>query len=61
MARAHAQAGQPALIAGNLGKGDQFDEALTDFATAYAEQNESDYKALVRATRRGRIEVYTES
>jgi hypothetical protein len=53
LARAHAQAGQPALTAGYLGKGDQFDEALTDFATAYAEQNESDYEALVRATRRG--------
>ena len=49
------------MIAGYLGKGDQFDEAVADFATAYAEQNESDYKALVRATRRGRIEVYTES
>jgi len=61
LARAHAQAGQPALIAGYLGKGDLFDEALTDFATAYAEQNESDYKALVRATRRGRIEVCAES
>jgi uncharacterized protein (DUF2252 family) len=27
----------------------------------YARQNESDYKALVRAARQGRIEVYTES
>ena len=47
LARAHARAGQPSLIAGYLGKGDQFDEALTDFATAYAEQNASDYQALV--------------
>ena len=61
LARAHARAGQPALIAGYLGKGDQFDEAVADFATAYAEQNERDYKALVRAVRQGRIEVYTES
>ena len=57
LARAHARAGQPALIAGYLGKGDQFDEAVADFATAYAEQNERDYKALVRAARQGRIEV----
>jgi hypothetical protein len=57
----HARAGQPALIAGYLGKGDQFDEAVADFATAYAEQNERGYKALVRAARQGRIEVYTES
>jgi uncharacterized protein (DUF2252 family) len=61
LARAHARAGQPALIAGYLGKGDQFDEALADFATAYARQNERDYEALVRAVRQGRIEVYTES
>ncbi len=61
LAWAHARVGQPALLAGYLGKGDQFDEALTDFATAYARQNERDYKALVRALRQGRIEVCTES
>ena len=61
LARAHARAGQPALIAGYLGKADQFDQAVADFATAYAGQNESDYKALVRAVRQGRIEVFTES
>jgi hypothetical protein len=61
LAMAHARAGQPALIAGYLGKGDQFDEAVADFAIRYAEQNERDYQALVRAVRQGRIEVYTES
>ena len=62
LARAHARAGgQPSMIAGYLGKADQFDEAVADFATAYAEQNERDYKALVRAARQGRIEVHTES
>jgi hypothetical protein len=47
------------VAAGYLGKGDQFDEAVADFATAYARQNENDYKALVRAARQGRIEVQT--
>ena len=60
LARAHARAGQPALIAGYLGKGGQFDEAVADFATAYARQNELDYKALVQAARQGRIEVQME-
>ena len=60
LARAHARAGQPSMIAGYLGKGDQFDEAVADFATAYAEQNERDYKAMVKAARQGRIEVSTE-
>jgi uncharacterized protein (DUF2252 family) len=60
LARAHAKAGQPSLIAGYVGKGDQFDEAVADFATAYAQQNERDYQAMVRAARQGRIEVQTE-
>ena len=58
---AQARAGQPTLIANYLGKGDKFDEAVADFATAYAEQNERDYKALVRAAQQNRIEVYTKS
>jgi len=61
LARAHARAGQPARIAGYLGKGDQFDEAVADFATAYTQQNELDYKVMVRAARQGSIKVYTES
>ena len=61
VARVHPWPGEPALIAGYLGTGVQFDEAGVDFATAYAEQNERDYKALVRAAQQGRIEVYTES
>jgi hypothetical protein len=35
LARANAKGGQPALIAGFLGKGDQFDETITNFAIAY--------------------------
>ena len=61
LARAHARAGQPALIAGYIGKGDEFDEALAEFAISYARQNERDFEALVEAARKGRIEVYTES
>jgi hypothetical protein len=61
LARAHARAGQPALIAGYMGKGDEFDEALAEFAVSYAQQNERDFEALVEAARKGRIKVYTES
>jgi uncharacterized protein (DUF2252 family) len=61
LARAHARSGQPSLIAGYLGKGDQFDQALSDFAVTYAEQNERDYHALLNAVRQGRIKVYIES
>jgi uncharacterized protein (DUF2252 family) len=50
LARAHAKAsGHAAAIAGYLGKGDAFDSALTAFAQAYADQNERDHAALVKA------------
>jgi uncharacterized protein (DUF2252 family) len=61
LAHAHARSGDAAKIAGYLGKKDEFDEALADFAESYADQNELDYKALQRAVQEGRLEVYIES
>jgi uncharacterized protein (DUF2252 family) len=61
LAHAHARSGDAAKIAGYLGKKEDFDEALADFAEAYADQNEQDYKALQRAVQEGRLEVYIES
>lgn len=60
LARAHARSGSPAQIAGYLGKSDVFDEAIADFAVAYADQTERDYDVLVKAARAGKIEVETE-
>ena len=60
LAGAHARSGDAAKIAGYLGKKKDFDEALADFAEAYADQNELDYKALVKAVQEGRLEVYLE-
>jgi uncharacterized protein (DUF2252 family) len=60
LARAHAKAGAEAPIAGYLGGGDQFDEAMGTFAIAYADQAERDHGALKSAVRRGEITVYTE-
>lgn len=60
LARAHARCGEPATISGYLGKGDVFDEAIADFSMAYADQNERDHNALVKAARAGRLEVLTE-
>ena len=36
-------------LAGYLGSSDRFDQAIADFAEAYADQNERDYQAFVRA------------
>jgi uncharacterized protein (DUF2252 family) len=49
LARAHARAGDRLAIAGYLGRSDRFDRAVADFATAYADQNECDYRRLLKA------------
>ena len=55
LARAHARAGDPVLISGYLGKGDPFDQAIADFALAYAEQTAQDHAKLVAAIESGRL------
>jgi uncharacterized protein (DUF2252 family) len=55
LARAHARSGDRIAIAEYLGSGDVFDQALTPFAEAYADQNERDHAALVNAIRTGRV------
>jgi uncharacterized protein (DUF2252 family) len=57
LALAHAKSGDAALLAGYVGDSDELDEAMVRFAFAYAEQNEKDYKALVKAAKIGRIQV----
>lgn len=57
LARAHARTGDPAMIAGYLGSSDTFDDAIVKFAKGYADQTESDYSALLKAIRSGRIKV----
>ena len=57
LARAHARSGDRIAIAEYLGKGDTFDRAITEFARAYADQNEKDHTELVNAGKNGRITV----
>jgi uncharacterized protein (DUF2252 family) len=57
LALAHARSGEPARISGYLGSSDKFDEAIADFAVAYADQCESDYEVLKKAVRNGKLEV----
>ena len=60
LARAHARSGEPALISGYLGQRDSFDKAVSAFSIAYADQSEKDHAVLMRAVRRGDLEVVTE-
>ena len=55
LARAHARSGDPVAMAAYLGGGPSFDEAVRDFADAYADQNERDHRSLVAAIAAGRI------
>jgi uncharacterized protein (DUF2252 family) len=57
LARAHARSGDPVAIAAYLGASDGFDRSITGFAQRYAEQNERDYEAFIKAIRAGRIEA----
>ncbi|MGA3153479.1 MAG: DUF2252 domain-containing protein [Streptosporangiaceae bacterium] len=55
LARAHARSGDRIAIAAYLGGSDVFDQAIAQFADAYADQNERDHQALVDAVASGRI------
>jgi uncharacterized protein (DUF2252 family) len=55
LARAHARSGDRIAIAAYLGGSDVFDRAITQFAAAYADQNERDHKSLADAVASGRI------
>lgn len=60
LARAHARTGDSSWISGYLGSGTVFDEAISDFAVAYANQVEQDYQLLVEAVKSGRIQAQTD-
>jgi len=49
LARAHARSGDPAMIAGYMGKSEVMDDAIASFAMAYAGQTVVDHAALVKA------------
>jgi uncharacterized protein (DUF2252 family) len=55
LARAHARSGDRIAISAYLGRSDVFDQAITQFAAAYADQNERDHQALMAAAASGRI------
>jgi uncharacterized protein (DUF2252 family) len=52
LARGHARSGDPLVIAGYLGSGDGFAQALAKFGCAYADQTEKDWEDLCRTRKR---------
>ncbi|GAA4711582.1 DUF2252 domain-containing protein [Phytohabitans rumicis] len=57
LARAHARSGDRIALAAYLGRSNTFDQAIADFAEAYADQNERDYTAFQDAAKDGRVEA----
>jgi uncharacterized protein (DUF2252 family) len=57
LARAHARAGDPALVSGYAGTGSAFEEAVSAFAVAYADQTEKDWNGFLAAIKAGRIDA----
>ncbi len=51
LARGHARSGDPLILAGYLGSGDGFADALARFGSLYADQTEKDWKELRRSPR----------
>jgi len=49
LARAHARSGDRVTIAAYLGKSDRFEQAIAEFAQAYADLNDQDHAAVVAA------------
>ncbi len=49
LARGHARSGDPLVIAGYIGSGDGFAEALARFGALYADQTEKDWEDLRRS------------
>ncbi|MGH8864636.1 MAG: DUF2252 family protein [Burkholderiales bacterium] len=43
-----------------MGKGATFDEVIADFSEAYADQNEKDHAALLKAVRSSRLKAIVE-
>jgi uncharacterized protein (DUF2252 family) len=59
LARAHARWGDRIAIASYLGGGGAFERSIASFSVAYADQNERDYEAFVRAVESGRLTAET--
>jgi uncharacterized protein (DUF2252 family) len=59
LARAHACSGDRIAIAGYLGSSDKFEQAIADFAEAYADLNDIDHQQLADAVAEGRVTAET--
>lgn len=57
LGKGHARSGDACVLAGYCGDGDKLDKAVAQFAFAYADQTEADYKIFMGAVRKGRLKT----
>ena len=55
LARAHVRSGDALALSGYMGDDSQFDKAVAEFAMAYADQTEHDWRAFLDAIKAGRV------
>jgi uncharacterized protein (DUF2252 family) len=55
LARAHARSGDAVALSGYMGDDSEFDKAIAEFAMAYGNQTERDWRVLLDAIKAGRI------
>ncbi len=56
LAHAHARGGKSVELASYMGKSDKFDHAIVSYALSYESRNLSDFAALTRAVKDGRVD-----
>jgi uncharacterized protein (DUF2252 family) len=59
LAHSHARSGDPIAISGYMGSGKVLVDSIADFAVAYADQNDEDYRAFKSAIDDGSLEAET--
>jgi len=57
LSKGHARSGDPCAIYGYLGDSDRFDKAMASFGVSYANDTTSDWAALKRAIRDGKVQA----
>jgi hypothetical protein len=57
LARGHARSGDAAMLSGYMGSSSAFDSAISEFAMAYADQTERDWRLFLEAIKCGQIEA----
>jgi uncharacterized protein (DUF2252 family) len=55
LARAHVRSGDAVALSGYMSEDSEFDKAIAEFAMAYAEQTEHDWRAFLEAIEAGKI------